>query len=187
MPSDNGGSAVVRYDVTLKRGGVTEQTMSPTSESTSFTGLMEGVVYTVEVVAVNGVGNSNATTGTIDFSGVSQSEINITSASYAVTMSSVVCAVPPPPTGVTATATSWSSMNVSWTAPVIPDGRPPVTGYTVTGVPSSGSPRVENTTTTTTTLLNGLQEDTTYTIQVVAHNAVGGSVPGNTSGRAFGS
>ena len=79
MPSDNGGSAVVRYDVTLKRGAVTEQTMSPTSESTSFTGLMEGVMYTVEVVAVNGVGSSSAATGTIDFSGMSQCKSNVTS------------------------------------------------------------------------------------------------------------
>ena len=77
MPSNNGGSAVVRYDVTLKRGAVTEQTMSPTSESTSFTELMEGVVYTVEVVAVNGVGSSSAATGTIDFSGMPQCKFNV--------------------------------------------------------------------------------------------------------------
>ena len=47
-----------------------EQTKNSTSENTVFTGLMEGESYTVEVVAVNNVGNSDAASSTIDFSGM---------------------------------------------------------------------------------------------------------------------
>ena len=87
--SDNSG-AVDRYEVTLKRGAVTEQTMSSTSESTSFTGLIEGVVYTVEIVAVSVVGSSSAATDTINLSGMLQCKSSFTElvdTSYTVKLS----------------------------------------------------------------------------------------------------
>ena len=70
MPSDNGGTTIIRYEVTLKRGTAVEETKTSTSENTVFTGLMEGESYMVEVVAVNNVGNSSAASSTIEFSGM---------------------------------------------------------------------------------------------------------------------
>ena len=68
MPSDIGGTALIRYEVTMKRGAVVEETKTSTSENTVFTGLqlVEGESYTVEVVAVNSVGTSDAALSTID-------------------------------------------------------------------------------------------------------------------------
>ena len=70
MPSDNGGTTIIRYEVTLKQGAAMEETKTSTSENTVFTGLLVGENYTVEVVAVNNVGNSSAALSTIDFSGM---------------------------------------------------------------------------------------------------------------------
>ena len=84
---------------------------------------------------------------------------------------------PPPPGGVTAMVTSGSSITVKWTPPTLPDNRPPVTGYTVTAVPSSGSTPVELPATATSTVLSGLQRGTVYTIKVVAKSVVGNSMP----------
>ena len=83
-------------------------------------------------------------------------------------------------------ATSGSSITVTWTPPVVPANGAPVTAYTVTAVPSSGS-TVQTTSSTTSTELSGLQEDTEYNIQVVAHNAVGSSSAVNASTKTFGS
>ena len=86
---------------------------------------------------------------------------------------------PPPPGGVTAMATSDSSITVTWTPPTLPDNRPPVTGYTVTAVPSSGSTPELLPATATSTVLGGLQRGTVYTIKVVAHSVVGDSLSEN--------
>ena len=105
-------------------------------------------------------------------------------AEHSTSFSRCTNAVPPPPVNVTATATSGSSITVTWTPPVVPANGAPVTAYTVTAVPSSGS-TVQTTSSTTSTELSGLQEDTTYTIQVVAHNAIGSSSAGTTRARTF--
>ena len=97
----------------------------------------------------------------------------------------LLCPAPPPPGDVTAMATSGLSITVTWTPPSPTDNRPPVTGYTVTAAPSSGSSPVQLPATATSTVLSGLQEDTTYTIQVVAMNVVGDSQPGTTSTTTF--
>ena len=89
----------------------------------------------------------------------------------------LLCLAPTPPVGVTAMATSGSSITVTWTPPTLPDNRPPVTGYTVTAVPSSGSTPEQLPATATSTVLSGLQRGTVYTIKVVAMNVVGNSLP----------
>ncbi|MEU4089998.1 fibronectin type III domain-containing protein [Streptomyces aureus] len=68
-----------------------------------------------------------------------------------------------------------ASATVRWTAPANP-GTSPITGYEITATPASG------TAVTTTAgagassvLLTGLRNDTTYTVRVVAVNAVGKS------------
>ena len=82
---------------------------------------------------------------------------------------------PPPPHDVSAMATTGSSITVTWTPPTLPDNRPPITGYTVTAVPSSGSTPEELPATATSTVLCGLQIGTMYTIKVVACNIIGDS------------
>ena len=86
---------------------------------------------------------------------------------------------PPPPHDVSAMATTGSSITVTWTPPTLPDNRPPVTGYTVTAVPSSGSTPEQLPATATSTVLSGLQRGTVYTIRVVAHSVVGDSLSEN--------
>ena len=98
----------------------------------------------------------------------------------------LLCPAPPSPANLTAMATSGSSITVTWTPPTLPDNRPPVTGYTVTAVSSSGS-TLQNTSSTTSTVLSGLQEDTVYTIKVEAVNVVGNSSPATTNRKTFGS
>ena len=68
MPSDIGGTAIIGYEVTLKQGAAVEQIKNSTSGNTVFTGLqlLVGESYTVEVVAANSVGMSDAASSTID-------------------------------------------------------------------------------------------------------------------------
>ena len=92
---------------------------------------------------------------------------------------------PPPPGGVSAMATTGSSITVTWTPPTLPDNRPPVTGYTVTAVPSNGStPEQQLPATATSTVLSGLQRGTDYTIKVVARNIIGDSSAGTAGASA---
>ena len=58
--------------------------------------------------------------------------------------------------------------------------RPAITGYIVTAVPSDGSPPLQTTASRNTAVLSGLQEGTTYSVEVVAVNSVGSSNPATT-------
>src|SRR2546422_7420832 len=77
---------------------------------------------------------------------------------------------PSSPTGLAATATSTSQINLSWTAPIV-DGGSPVTGYEIDRSTSGGSfsTIVSNTATTATTYSDtGLASATQYTYRVSA-------------------
>ena len=106
------------------------------------------------------------------------------SSAQCVPLCLLLCPAPPPPANVTAIATSGSSITVTWTPPTLPDNRPPITGYTVTAVPSN-STTVQNTPSShrpsfsNSTILGGLQRGTVYTIKVVAHSIVGDSLSEN--------
>ncbi|HXG73340.1 MAG TPA: fibronectin type III domain-containing protein [Candidatus Nitrosotenuis sp.] len=107
-------------------------------------------------------------------------------ATLAVPLEHALAQVPvsPPPTGLTATATSSSQINLSWNAPQnsVENG---VNGYKIeqdTGCVGIFSVLVENTTTTVTSFTStGLLSDFCYTYRVSALNSVGTSAPSNTA------
>jgi uncharacterized repeat protein (TIGR02543 family) len=57
QPSDNGGSAITHYVITIQPGG---QTITTSSSTTEITGLTNGTLYTFTAAAVNGVGTGSA-------------------------------------------------------------------------------------------------------------------------------
>jgi hypothetical protein len=138
--------------------GSTAQTVktitgSPPATSTVVSGLTTGTTYTFKVQAINpnGSGPDSA-------------------ASNAVTPLTAV--VPPPPTGVSATAASGSA-RVTWTAPES-DGDSAITGYTVTPyVGATAQAAVQAGASATTATVTGLTNGTSYTFKVSATNGVG--------------
>src|SRR3989441_1806623 len=90
---------------------------------------------------------------------------------------------PSSPTGLAATATSTSQINLSWTAPIV-DGGSPVTGYEIDRSTDGGISWftiVSNTATTATTYSDtGLASATQYTYRVSAINSAGTGSPSNT-------
>jgi hypothetical protein len=157
-PASDGGSAITSYTVTASPGGQT-MTVSGSSFSATFSGLMQGTSYTFSVVAnnSNGAGTASAPSNQIT----------------AIT-------VPSAPTSVTASAADGSAI-LSWTAP--PDGGGAIQGYVVTpyinGV--AQTPITFNQPNLMEVIL-GLTNGVTYTFTVVAFNAAGkgpGSSPSN--------
>ncbi|MGI0088620.1 MAG: fibronectin type III domain-containing protein [Nitrosotalea sp.] len=93
------------------------------------------------------------------------------------------------PTNLSATATSSSQINLSWTAPAN-NGGSAITGYMIERSIDNGttwSTVVANTESTSTTYSDtGLVHSTTYTYRVSAINSIGTSFPSNTaSARTF--
>ncbi len=91
--------------------------------------------------------------------------------------------VPQPPTNLSATSTSSSQINLSWTAPS-DNGGSAITGYQIERSPdgSTWSTIVSNTGSTSTTYSDtGLSPSTAYTYRVSAINSVGVSSPSNTA------
>lgn len=146
-PSDDGGSAITGYTVTSNPGSFTCSTTSATS--CDVTGLTNGTSYTFTVTATNAVGTSSAS-----------------AASSAVTPATL----PGAPT-LSTPVSGDGKITVSWQAPVS-DGGESITGYTATTT-------VGGFTCTTSTLtcdITGLTNGTTYTVKVLATNAIGDSI-----------
>jgi len=142
-PISDGGTAIAGYTVRASPGGAT---CSTASTMCTVTGLANGTAYAFTVTAVNSVGAGVAS----------------------VPATATPAARPGAPTSATATSDADSQSVVSWTPPSS-DGGTPVTGYTVTASPGTGTCTTASTTCAVTGLVNG----TPYTFTVTATNAVG--------------
>ncbi|HEU5488488.1 MAG TPA: fibronectin type III domain-containing protein [Candidatus Nitrosotalea sp.] len=168
-PANNGGAAITGYMIERSQdAGSTWSTMSSNTGSTSTTysdtGLTPSTSYTYRVSAINSVGTSSPS--------------NVASATTSVSTS-----VPQPPTGLTASAVSSSTIDLSWNAPGN-DGGSAIIGYKIERATLGGtwSVIVSNTGSTTTTYSDtGLLPLLTYTYRVSAINSVGTSLPSNTA------
>ena len=145
-PSLSGGSAITSYTVTSSPTGGS-CTVSAPATSCIVSGLTNGIAYTFNVVAANGVGSSSAAT----------------------TNSVTPLDVPTAPRTPVATPTDGGAV-VTFTAPSS-NGGATILYYTVTAYPGSITEVVSGTTATFTGLTNG----TAYKFDVVATNSEGDS------------
>ena len=106
-PNSNGGSEIVTYTATSNPAAVTG---TGTASPISVTGLTNGKTYTFTVTATNSVGTGSA------------------SAASNIIAPAADAAAPTIPTGLTASATSATQINLRWTAATDNAG---VTGYKV--------------------------------------------------------
>jgi hypothetical protein len=151
-PTDDGGSPITSYTVSVGSGGavVRTETVDASVTSLEVDGLTNGTTYTFTVTATNArgtgpAGQSNATTP---------------------------ATVPGAPTAVTGSA--WlGTVNLGWQAPAS-DGGNPIVSYVIS-VRSGGSEVGTRTVAApaTGTVVEGLDNGTAYTFTVTAVNAVG--------------
>jgi len=169
-PSDNGGSAITGYKIERSLDGSTWNTIvsntgSTTTTTYSDTGLSSSTAYTYRVSAINSVGTSSPS--------------NTASA----TTGDSSATVPQPPTGLVASSTKVSAINLSWNAPSS-DGGSTIIGYEIQRSTNGGSwsTIVSNTGSISTSYSDtGLLPLLTYTYKVSAINSVGTSSPSNTA------
>jgi len=157
-PSYDGGTAITGYVATVRSTGDTCTTLAST-RTCSFSGLVNGSSYIVDVVATNNAGNSE-----------SASSANVTPRT-----------VPSRPVQVTLTPGS-ATLRVSWAAP-LSDGGSAITSYLATATPGTGL-----TCTSTGTFCDflSLTPGTSYSVTVVAINAAGtGASSAAVSGMPF--
>lgn len=149
-PASNGGSAITRYEYSTD-GGQSWQTLATTSTppglTGTVTGLTNGISYSVEVRAVNAVGESPAT----------------------VASAPAVPATAPEAPAVGEVIAGDRSATVSFTTPL--SNGDAITSYTVTAAPDGASV----TCATSPCEVTGLANGTSYTFSVVATNTVGDS------------
>jgi hypothetical protein len=169
-PTNNGGSTITGYkiDRSTDNGTIWSTIVSNTgtaSTTYSDTVLASSTTYAYQVSAINGIGTSSPS-----------------STASATTPSSAIA--PQPPTSLTATATSFSQINLSWTTPAN-NGGAAITGYKIERSTDGGttwSAISSNAGSTPTTYSDtGLAASTAYTYKVSAINSVGTSSPSNTS------
>lgn len=147
-PADDGGSALLGYDVTVG-AGTPVRVVSPVYE---LTGLTASTNYSLSITAVNAVGPSTALTGS-------------------QTTSAPSATVPGPPTNAVFSGVTSTAITVGWTAPTI-QGTPSFTRYDL--VVDSGSVVQLSAATTSYTATN-LSADATHTFTITAVNNAGSS------------
>jgi len=164
-PASNAGPPVTGYKIqfSIDSGNFTDLVSNSASTFTSYshTGVSSHT-YTYKVFAINSVGTSNSS--------------NIVSA-----VPTQVSSAPYSPTGLSATAASATSINLSWITPSS-DGGSPIIGYEIEAKIGSGTYNVlvANTGSSSTSYLNtGLIAGSTYTYRVSAINSIGTSNPSN--------
>ena len=162
-PADDGGSAITGYRIEVSPNGNsnwTDRVANTNSTSTTYahTGLDAGTTRYYRVSAINSVGT-----------GAASSTANATTDDDAPT-------VPGAPTGLTATASGTSTINLTWNAPSNDDGAS-ISGYKIEVSPNGNSNwtnREGNTGSTSSSYSHtGLDAGTTRHYRVSAINSVG--------------
>ena len=164
-PGSTGGSAITGYKIESSSDGGsswTDQVANTSNTTTTYahTGLMAGDTrhYRVSAINTNGTGAPS----------------NVDSATTATS-------APGAPTGLTATASGTTAINLSWTAPGSTGGSA-ITGYKIEVAPdgTSWTDQVANTSNTTTTYAHtGLMAGDTRHYRVSAINTNGTGAPSN--------
>ncbi len=166
-PSDDGGATITGYQIELSTNAGSNWSdlmanTGTTSTTYTHTGLLAATTYHYRISAINSVGTGNP-------SNVDHATTDAASA-------------PDAPTGLTATASGRTAINLSWTAPS-DDGGGAITGYQIELSADAGSDwsdLVANTGTTSTTYTHtGLLPGTTYHYRISAINSAGTGNPSN--------
>ncbi len=163
-PTDNRGSSIISYTVTATKSGETTRscTVNFGTNSCSVANVVNGVKYTLKLVATNSKGNSTGSSLT----------------------NKLTTAAPDAPTGVSATQTgnSTSPVKVSWTKPNTNGST--ITLYTVTAYRNNVLVDGKSCTSggAANCTISGLTKNTTYTFKVTATNGAGISLAGVSSG-----
>jgi hypothetical protein len=157
-PSSDGGSPVTSYTVKATNnanGADTHTSPAVSARSYTITGLANGAVYTVSVIATTLVGDSPATLG-----------------------QATTADVPGAPTSVAATS-GLRQLGVTWGAAVVPAGSPAVTSYRVTAVNAANAGDAHDSgllgSASRSFTVSGLTDGATYVVSVFANNAAGQS------------
>ena len=172
-PASTGGSAITGYKIEVSPNGTsgwTDQVANTSSTTTTYahTGLASGDTRHYRVSAINANGSGTAS--------------NVDSATTGTT-------VPGAPSGLSATASGSTQINLSWSAPAS-DGGSAITGYKIEVSSNGGSSwtdQVANTSSTTTTYAHsGLGGGTTRHYRVSAINANGAGTASNVANATTG-
>jgi titin len=103
-PSNNGGYPITGYKIEVKKGSASYSTLTASTgnSTTTYThaGLVTGTTYSYKVYAINSIGTSTASP-----------EASTTPTTTSISSS------PAPPTGLIATSSSATQINLSWSAP----------------------------------------------------------------------
>ncbi|HVA61746.1 MAG TPA: fibronectin type III domain-containing protein [Mycobacteriales bacterium] len=161
-PASDGGSLISGYTVTAHPDGVSgtaqDRSASGSASPIVVTGLTNGTLYDISVVATNGVGSGPAGTTTV-----------------------TPATVPGTPSNVAASVDNAQS-SVSFMAPA--DGGSPISGYAVTAHPDGVSGTAQDRSVSGSAspiVVTGLTNGTLYDISVVATNGVGSGAAGTTT------
>ena len=167
-PSDDGGASISGYRIDVSPNGTSSWSdlvanTGTTTTTYSHTGLSAGTTRHYRVSAINSAGT-----------GAASSTANATTPTE-----------PGAPTGLTATASGTTAINLTWNAPS-DDGGASISGYKIevssNGSSSSWSDLVANTNNTTTTYSHtGLSAGTTRHYRVSAINSVGTGTASSTA------
>ena len=164
--ADTGGSDITGFKVQWKSGGqsynITDRQQTPSASSDEITNLDNGTEYTVQVIAVNKNGDSDAS-----------GEVKGTPSTK-----------PQPPTDVTITGHGDESLTVSWTAPTGADtGGSAITGFKIQWKLDSAADWASHWEATDDdgqspfTITQNLTNGTKYDVRVIAVNANDDSDP----------